>query len=489
MSLNCNEINTILSELEIEGSFIQQIIQPGFDSIALYTYKELDTPRGGSHTILISLGAGACRIHETRKKIPKNEKPLRFNEFLKSRIKGSRIQSCQQIGLERIIKMKLSHGPETFFMFIRLWSGAANIIVTDENLLILDVFFRRPKRKEITGELFTPPEPREEDNNKNFEIRQFNELNTEKGFTGDLQGKTFSELTFNEKVDLWYSEHGESLSREALLEQGTKIYHSRKSRMVSALQRLEAKRQDFLHSEQWKHQGDLILTYGHLIDGQSKYLECEDYDTDSMVRIEINPDKTAHENANVYYEKYKKAVRGLEDLEFDIKKAKKEIIDLDLDYEALCKEPNPIRMQQILRKQNKPKQQIEKKHPGISYTIDGWYILVGRTASENDDLLRKHVKGQDMWMHTRDWPGGYVFIKNRPGKTIPLEILLYAGNLAVYHSKARKAKTADLYYTQVKYLRRAKNGPKGTVLPSQEKNLTITLDDEKLKALESMLNT
>ena len=62
--------------------------------------------------------------------------------------------------------------------------------------------------------------------------------------------------------------------------------------------------------------------------------------------------------------------------------------------------------------------------------------------------------------------------------------MLYAGNLAVYHSKGRKAHTADLYYTQVKYLRRAKNGPKGTVLPTQEKNLTITLDEDRLRKLE-----
>ena len=39
MSLNCNEINLILSELDLQGAFIQEIIQPGFDTLALYTYK------------------------------------------------------------------------------------------------------------------------------------------------------------------------------------------------------------------------------------------------------------------------------------------------------------------------------------------------------------------------------------------------------------------------------------------------------------------
>ncbi len=72
-------------------------------------------------------------------------------------------------------------------------------------------------------------------------------------------------------------------------------------------------------------------------------------------------------------------------------------------------------------------------------------------------------------LHTRDYPGGYVFIRNQPGKSVPLEVLLDAGNLALFYSKARQSGKGDLYYTQVKYLRRAKDGPTGLVLPTQEK--------------------
>ena len=35
-------------------------------------------------------------------------------------------------------------------------------------------------------------------------------------------------------------------------------------------------------------------------------------------------------------------------------------------------------------------------------------------------------------------------------------------------------------------MRRAKNGPKGLVLPTQEKNLFIKIDDEKLKRLDEI---
>jgi len=95
-----------------------------------------------------------------------------------------------------------------------------------------------------------------------------------------------------------------------------------------------------------------------------------------------------------------------------------------------------------------------------------------------------------MWLHARDYHGSYVFIKQRSGKTVPLDILLDAGTLAVFYSKGRNNREADLFYTQVKYLRRAKNGPggkalKGLVIPTQEKNLHVKLDDARLRTLEN----
>ena len=471
MSLNWKEIDCILEELELDGSFIQQIVQPSYDTIAFHTYKN-----GQSKTILICLAAGACRIHQTWSAVPKNNKPLRFMEFLKARIKGARINSICQLGQERIIKLELSHCGQEFLLYIRLWSNAANMILTDTNHLVLDTFYRRPKKDEVSGGIFQEPrlEPKPQgDAVKEWQIRSFDQL------------PDWENLSFNQKVEQWYGEHAGQLSLEALLEQAEKFYNSRHSKMEAALYRLEKKRDEFLQNQQWKHYGDLILTYGHLIDGSQDYLECEDYESGALIRIKIDPKKNAQENASSYYNTYKKTVSGLADLEHDIQKAKKELLDLEATYQQLCREPNPLRLQQMLRKQTTPKQQVEKKRPGLSYQVEGWTILVGRTATENDELLRHHVRGLDMWFHTRDYAGGYVFVKNRPGKTIPLSIMLCAGNLAVYHSKARKAGKADLYYTQVKHLRRAKNGPKGLVLPSQEKNLLVQLDKEILQKLET----
>ena len=516
MSLNCNEIDLILSELDLAGAFVQEVVQPNFNSLALYTYKP-----GMPKTVFISLEAGACRICETRRKITKNEKPLRFNEMLKSKIKGARILSCSQLGKERIIKLELEKAgaiyvmpqaqehaakraksvqtedeDELFSLYIRLWSNAGNIFLCDKDGVILDSFYRRPAKGEKTGEVVALPEVvstplNHHDLEKKFPIRDFAEidirLTPEYGSNGSqevsLSGVPRQSMSFNQKVDLFYSENAAQTSLESLLEQAEKWYESHKSKQVAALERLKEKRETFKNAGQYKHQGDLILAYGYALNGNSNFLECEDFDTGKKVSIKIDPKKSAQENAATYYETYKKQTSGLENLDYDIESAEKSLAELEAQYAKIIAEKNPIKLEQILRKTQKPRQQEKKAHPGLDFVIDGWQIIVGRDASENDDLLRHTVKGADMWLHVRDYHGGYVFIKNRSGKTVPLEILLAAGNLAVYYSKARKNGSADLYYTQVKHLRRAKNAPKGTVLPTNEKNLFIKLDEKKIREI------
>ena len=505
MSLNCNEIDLILSELDLAGGFVQEVVQPNFNSIAIYTYKP-----GLPKTVFISLAAGECRICETRRKITKNEKPLRFNEMLKSKIKGARILSCSQIEKERIIKIELEKAgaiyvmpqaqqhaakkakslqnddeDEFFTLYIRLWSNAGNIFLCDKDDVILDSFYRRPGKGEKTGEKLELPEQKslsEEDLRaltEKFPVREFEELCADYA----ARNPKYPNLSFNQKVDLYYSENAANTSLESLLEQAEKWYESHRSKLAASLTRLKEKRETFKNAGQYKHQGDLILAYGYQIDGKSNFLECEDFETGKKISIKIDPKKSAQENAASYYETYKKQTSGMENLDFDIESAEKELAALEKQYKEIVSEKNPIKLEQVLRKTQKPKQQEKKSHPGLDFLIDGWQIIVGRDATENDDLLRHTVKGADMWLHVRDYHGGYVFIKNRPGKTVPLEILLAAGNLAVYFSKARKNGSADLYYTQVKHLRRAKNAPKGTVLPTNEKNLFIKLDDAKIRKI------
>ena len=472
MSLNCAEINLILEELELEGAYIQKIVQPSYSMMALHLYKTRPI------NLLICLEPGVCRIHETAQKIAKFEKPLRFMELLRSKVRGAKIIEAIQLHNDRIVKFSLETASGMLQLYIRLWSGAANMLLVD-NGVILDAFYRRPFRHEMSGEPWQEPEgvyegaPAREASAKTYSIRNYD-----------------TTKPFNEAIDQGYAQKAPALSLEALRAEAEHFYGLKIEKLSRALEKLEAKKQSFLQADCLKHQGDLLLANLYRISPGATSVELEDYaENNRIIRIALDGKKTGQENAAAYYDRYKKAVSGLEALSEDIEASVRELTALQEELAQLRLEENPYTINKILRKKKTPAQQKQaaqgKERPGLTFFYADWLLYVGRTAAENDELLRHHVKGKDMWLHTRDYAGGYVFIKNKNGKTVPLPVLIAAGNLAVFYSKARRNGQADLYYTAVKNLRRAKNAPKGTVLPSNEKNLSIKLDQTLLKQLEA----
>jgi predicted ribosome quality control (RQC) complex YloA/Tae2 family protein len=487
VSLNWKEIDLILSELELPGCQIQRALQSAFDVIALRVHG-----RGRAKTVLISLSSGACRIHETFRAFPKTDKPLRFAEFLNSRIGNGWIEEAVQLGDNRIIRITLRQGRgegAARRMYIRLWSNAANVIVTDEGGTILDAMRRLPRRGEQTGGRYAPEEElaaekaggvEEARPRREFTIREFPPA--EKA----PEDPPPRGASFNEKIDAYYAEQGGNLSLESLREQVRRNWEGKIGRLTASLERLRAKERDFASAEDLKHYGDIVLANLGSIKPEDRWLEAENFYTGGKVRIELEG-RGGPERAERYYEQYRKAKRGLEDLRKEISRGEAELTGLEEVMSKLLVETNPLTLQKLIRTggvKAAPTLNADQKRPGLSFRRKDWLIIVGRDAAENDVLLRRHVKGNDLWLHARDYPGSYVFIKQRSGKSVPLDILLDAGNLAIFYSKGRNNGEGDLFYTPVKYLRRAKDGPKGLVLPTQEKNLHIKVDEQRLRELE-----
>jgi len=491
MSLNWKEINLILEEIDLPGVQIQKAVQSAFDVLCLKLYG-----KGGAKTLLVSISPLACRLNETFDSVPKSAKPLRFAEFLNSKIINGRIEEAVQLGNDRIVRISVKRNSDEgeeqrFFIYIRLWSNAANVIVTDTEGKVLDAMRRLPKKGEVSGGFYRPEPPSgpNEKNCKEFQIRSFSE---------DLLAGLPPDASFNQKIDAFYRQEGGALSLDSLRDEAKRKVEASIDRLIASQEKLKEKKEDFSRAERFKEYGDIILSNISLIKSGDEWLEVKGFDKEfnedgenaSTVRIKIDPHKKPSACAEDYYEQYRKAKSGLAEVQNQIEEGERELLRLEETLKSLLAETNPLVLNKLLRtslvkgKLTSPARRDDIKRPGLSFRRKDWLIIVGRDAAENDALLRKHVKGNDLWLHARDYAGSYVFIKQRPGKTIPLDILLDAGNLAIFYSKGRKNGGGDLFYTQAKNLRRVKGGPKGLVLPTHEKNLSIKLEDERLKELE-----
>jgi len=513
-SLNWKEIDLVLSELSLPGSLIQEIHQPAHDRIVLNLF------RGGSaFSVLVSLSSRFPRMHLLTERMVNPEKPLRFASFLRAHIRGGRIQDAVQLRAggagttagaaagggagaaapapqapgERIVRLSIMHAGEEKVLWVRLWGAAANAILTDSEGMILDAFYRRPKKGEISGKPFaalgaparatesgpaargsrpaaaageaTPPAPRKE-----FAVRE-------------IPG----EGTFNEKIERLFSSWETRGDTERLAALADSELEMSENKLLANMEKLQGRLKEYANLQRFKELGDLVTSSLHTLRKGDRWLDAVDfYHDDALVRIELAPELTPAGNAESYYERHRKARLGRSKVEHEIGQLTRTLEKVRRQRESIGTNPDPAALGKVAAGAARARAPLfDAGTPGLVFSSPPFRIIVGRTATENDTLLRKKVRGNDWWFHARDWPGAYVFVKAQAGKSLPLETMLDAATLAVHFSRGKTSGQGDVYYTQVKYLRRAKGAKKGTVLPTQEKNLHIKLDPERIERLKA----
>ncbi len=461
MSLNAAEIDQVLAELELPGHHIQKIIQYDFRNLYLQVFRP-----PAAWWLRVCLENPRVRFHATERPPRARRSHQRFEDFLWARLRGGRIVAVEHVHRDRIVRLSVHRDGEETLVYLRLWGTRANVIVTDADGTILDAFFRKPAQGIETGATFIPQPP--EKPGKPRTVRPV------------ADGRTL-----NQQVEAEYREQEIAADRERLIGRCRRALEKQERRTAARLSEIEEGRSRKGAADRTRHIGDLILANLHLIRPGAEWADLPDYlDDNRTVRVELDPTRSPTDNATAYYDRARRAEESAafldssaESLSSRLERIRGRLAELEsLELSALRELVASL-------EQRGGGDRGGSTLPGLEFESQGFRILVGRNARENDELLRHATRGNDWWLHTRDYPGGYVFVRNRPGKSVPLEVLLDAGNLALFFSKARSARRADLYYTQVKYLRRAKDGPRGLVLPTQEKNLTVDLDDARLQRL------
>jgi predicted ribosome quality control (RQC) complex YloA/Tae2 family protein len=473
MSLNWQEIDAVLAELNLGGRWLRKVRQPDFRRIIL------EFSSGADHSaIALVLVSPYVRIHRLapESRLPRAlPKPPRFTAVLKSRIEGLRLSSLRQIGCDRIVRFTFERGGEPIYLDAKLWGNGANLILSGPDGIILDTYSRRPKRGEAPGEMW-PPEDigRKQPDPNRYPLR-------------NLPG----EGDWNSRVEIFYRQLEADQDRESRIELWEAHLDRREAALKVKEQRIQTGQNLFQTQLKDGHWADIIMAHLHELSRGSKELEADDWDSPgSVVCIPLDPKLSPRDNAEAYYKRQKRASRGLKRLGEDrqiLLQTRKNIGELRSRIRDGKTLSDPFDSDPPDRKirGNSTKDNL----PGLWITRTPFLIVVGRNAKESDALLRRWARGNNLWLHARDYPGGHVFIRPPRGKSIPLDVLLDAGNLAVSYSKGKNSGEIDLYYTQVKHLRRPKDGKAGTVLPNHEKNLRVKLDPERLTSLKASAET
>ena len=323
MSMNHREIDAVLAELSLPGEKIQRILQPSYDTLVFELFA-----RGRQSYLLLSVSPSACRIHGLKKEPARNERPLRFMECLRSRIRGGVVESATQLEDQRIVKLGISvyteapqsdedadlgveRGRVTYTLYCRLWSGAGNILLVDDEGLIVDALLRKPEKGEITGQPCSIEEGIVAGSRKEYAIREF-------PGPGNL----------TERIDRHYANASGEISRENLLKRAQERYERKILQLNSRQESLETTLREFATRGRLKEIGDILMGLAPSLppspSGISKgFVEAYDFYTHSTVAIKIDPSLSMVENAQSYYEKAKKANSGYENVVSELQKTLK----------------------------------------------------------------------------------------------------------------------------------------------------------------------
>ncbi len=116
-----------------------------------------------------------------------------------------------------------------------------------------------------------------------------------------------------------------------------------------------------------------------------------------------------------------------------------------------------------------------KGRPYRTVLVDGFEVLIGRGAKENDDLTFHVAERRDFWLHVGGGtPGSHVVVRNPEGlPELPHAVLEAAASFAAWFSKARAAARVEVHVCRVADVSKHRGAPAGQVELSRWKRVKV----------------
>lgn len=254
-----------------------------------------------------------------------------------------------------------------------------------------------------------------------------------------------------------------------------KIFEEQKKRTLSYIQKTSQKLQSLETEAAPSQIADVIMANLHQIPSGAEEVKLLNFYTQKEESIKLKKGITPQKHAENLYRKSKNRKKELDQLYQNLDEKDKLLEQTESwiqelqeikDFRSL---KDFIKSKQLVSKQKEKDQQIPYKR----FEVEGFELLVGKSAKANDELLRYFAWKEDLWLHAKGVSGSHVIIKYRSALTYPKTVIERAAELAAYYSKLKNESLAPIIYTPVKYVRKVKGSAAGSVMVDKEKVLMV----------------
>ena len=159
-------------------------------------------------------------------------------------------------------------------------------------------------------------------------------------------------------------------------------------------------------------------------------------------RVNIDTSQGIPENAEVYYNKGKKAKKKIKGVHIAIEKTQQEI--------EKAKSKREIEMEKVLVPQKRVKKEL-KWYEKLRWflTSDGLLVIGGRDASTNEMVVKKHMENRDIYFHSDIHGAASIVLKAGEGEIPETSINQAAAFAACFSSAWSKGLgSADVYWVK-----------------------------------------
>jgi predicted ribosome quality control (RQC) complex YloA/Tae2 family protein len=465
-------IKLIVDEIEplIVGRSPGKIFQLGEASMAI------DFGLRGEGYLLLSVEPATPRIYLIKRRVRDLEKQSRplspFALNLRKELANTRLKSVHKQADDRIVWFTFAGeddlgAPKTRNVEARLTGRSANLLLLDHQDNIINTL-----RSSATRE---GSDSRRESVARSTSSKPLDLLNL-------IRGGEFA--TASAAADQYFTSLAIARAASARIATARGDLRKKISRQEKLLRQLENDRREHQDFESHKRIGDLLLANLNTAKRNDGRVELIDYFADHAPTIEVEIEESAslQEEAARRFRLFSRSKRALEQINRRMNEVQASLAELAEEQSDLEKriaagefssdaiEPStPGSTNQAAKKE-------QKRVPGARRYVssDGFDILVGRTAKDNDHLTFKVAQPNDVWLHAADYGGSHVVVRNSTRKEIPHRTLVEAAELAAYFSQAKKNPRADVHYTERKFVSKIKGAKPGLVRLQRFKNITVT---------------
>lgn len=430
-------------------------------------------------------------IHRRAKELDKQGLQLaHFGQTLRSKAGGSQLISVDKEPLDRVVRLTLRNEDDlgaTHFLrlVIQLTGRSANLFLLDELNRIVAVL-RMPNRKtgvplrtetgQQPGEIYRPPPAPE---------------------TTQRATLVLSPGSPSAQADAYFAAADEAEAfdyRANRLRSGLRVSIRRLGRLKAHLQK------DLIdHGDPREHKktGDLLLANVATAQREGNKVRITDYYADGapLIEVEIDENRSLQDEAARRFRQYSKAKKAGEQIAARLAHLDRETAQLETrakELESIIEQRNAAALDGFDTTRTRAK--ASRKRSAASQNItgvrryrstDGYEILVGRAARDNDKLTFRLAQPNDLWLHAGDYPGSHVVVRNPTRKEIPQRTVIEAAQLAGRFSQASEDAKVVVHYTERKFLSKPKGAAPGLVRLSRFRSITIEPKEavERIKTL------